>query len=156
MKLRLNEKQKKFCKYYLISFNATESAKKAGYSNKTAYSIGHNQLKKVEVQKYLKELSIPIDNKLKINREEILFILTKIARGETKEYEFKYDGNGKIIWRIVKDSVANRLKALELLGKSIGLFKEESTQIFDKVIINYISIQNQNEDNTNSNHKHSK
>lgn len=32
----LTYKQKKFCEYYIVSHNATESAIKAGYSRKTA------------------------------------------------------------------------------------------------------------------------
>ena len=44
-------KQIKFCDYYLQSGNATEAAKKAGYSEETAYSIGNENLKKPEIQK---------------------------------------------------------------------------------------------------------
>lgn len=55
--MKLNERQKAFCEYYAASFNATESAKKAGYSQKTAYSIGQENLKKPEIQKYLAELT---------------------------------------------------------------------------------------------------
>lgn len=52
----LTYKQKKFCEYYIVSHNATESAIKAGYSEKTAYSIGNENLKKPEIKKYLAEL----------------------------------------------------------------------------------------------------
>ena len=41
----LSLKQQKFCEYYVQSGNATEAAKKAGYSEKTAYSIGTENLK---------------------------------------------------------------------------------------------------------------
>ena len=45
--LKLNEKQKMFCEEYIIDLNATQSAIRAGYSEKTAYSIGQRLLKKV-------------------------------------------------------------------------------------------------------------
>jgi len=53
----LNEKQKRFCDEYVIDYNATQSAIRAGYSEKTAYSIGQRMLKKVEIQKQIAELT---------------------------------------------------------------------------------------------------
>lgn len=47
---RLTKKQVKFCKEYLHTGNATESARRAGYSAKSAYSIGAENLKKPEIQ----------------------------------------------------------------------------------------------------------
>lgn len=53
----LSLKQQKFCEFYVQSGNATEAAKRAGYSEKTAYSIGQRLLKNVETQKYIKRLT---------------------------------------------------------------------------------------------------
>ena len=47
--LKLNVRQKSFIGFYWETRNATEAAKKAGYSEKTAYSIGQRLLKNVEV-----------------------------------------------------------------------------------------------------------
>ncbi len=107
--MSLNEKQKAFCEYYASSFNATESAKKAGYSEKTAYSIGCENLKKPEIQKYLAELS----NKAKTNRiadiTEILEFFSETMRNRSLQ---------------AKD----RLKAAELLKEAIGESKEENQE----------------------------
>lgn len=46
----LNERQQKFVREWLLCMNATEAAKKVGYSTKTAYSQGQRLLKNVEVQ----------------------------------------------------------------------------------------------------------
>ena len=46
----MTEKQKLFCEEYLIDLNATQAALRAGYSEKTAYSIGNENLKKPESQ----------------------------------------------------------------------------------------------------------
>jgi phage terminase small subunit len=54
----LSLKQQKFCEYYVELGNATEAAKKAGYSEKTAYSQGQRMLKNVEIQKYVNELAV--------------------------------------------------------------------------------------------------
>ncbi len=42
--MKLTEKQKRFADYYIELGNATEAARKAGYSSKTAKSIGQENL----------------------------------------------------------------------------------------------------------------
>ena len=80
----LNEKQKAFCEYYASSFNATESAIKAGYSKKTGYSIGQRLLKNVEVKSYIEELT----KKTKKNRiatiQEVMEYLSDTMRDTTE------------------------------------------------------------------------
>ena len=51
----MTEKQKLFCEEYLIDLNATQAALRAGYSEKTAYSIGNENLKKPEIQEYIQK-----------------------------------------------------------------------------------------------------
>ena len=48
---KLTEKQKKFVDEYLIDLNATQAAMRAGYSEKTARSIGQRLLTNVDIQK---------------------------------------------------------------------------------------------------------
>lgn len=50
----LSIKQQNFCEYYIELGNATEAAKRAGYSEKTAYSIGTENLKKLRCRINLK------------------------------------------------------------------------------------------------------
>lgn len=45
----LTEKERRFCVYYCEKFNATYAAKKAGYSEKTAYIIGFENLRKPKI-----------------------------------------------------------------------------------------------------------
>lgn len=52
----LTGKQRLFCDYYIKTFNATQSAIKAGYSKNTAYAIGHENLKKPQIKAYLTKL----------------------------------------------------------------------------------------------------
>ena len=52
---KLTEKQKKFVDEYLIDLNATQAAIRAGYSKKTARSIGQRLLTKVDIQKYMQK-----------------------------------------------------------------------------------------------------
>ena len=52
-------KQEAFCEHYAACLNATEAAKRAGYSAKTARSIGAENLTKPDIQKYIAELTKP-------------------------------------------------------------------------------------------------
>jgi len=52
--LSLTDKQARFCNEYLVDYNATQAAIRAGYSKKTASEQGYQQLHKTSVQEYLK------------------------------------------------------------------------------------------------------
>ena len=101
----MNVRQQKFCDYYLQSGNATEAAIKAGYSKKTAYSIGQRLLKNVEIEKYLSEHQQKEHNSRIATAEEVLEFLSGTMRNEE-------------IGR------KERLKAAELLGKRYALFED--------------------------------
>ena len=51
----MTEKQKRFCDEYLTDLNATQAAIRAGYSKKTAYSIGEENLRKPELKEYIEK-----------------------------------------------------------------------------------------------------
>lgn len=57
---KLNIQQKEFGKQFVIDFNATQAAIRAGYSKKTAKQIGSRLLTNVDIQNFLHELSKPI------------------------------------------------------------------------------------------------
>jgi len=108
---KLTEKQKRFIDYYIETANATESAKRAGYSSKTAKNIGAENLTKLNyfIQERLQQLE---DNRI-ASQEEVLQYLTKVMRGEEK------DESG------MDASLQDRTKCAELLGKRYGTFKEK-------------------------------
>ena len=53
--MSLTPKQQLFVAEYLVDLNATQAAVRAGYSEKTAYSVGHENLKKPEVAAAIQE-----------------------------------------------------------------------------------------------------
>ncbi len=55
--IMLNEKQEKFAQSYVLNHNATEAAKSAGYSTRSAYNQGYRLLQEVEVVERIEELS---------------------------------------------------------------------------------------------------
>lgn len=108
---KLTEKQKRFIDYYIETANATESAKRAGYSQKTAKNIGAENLTKLNffIQMKLEEK----ESKRIASQDEVLQYLTKVMRGEEKD-QFGLDA-----------SLQDRTKCAELLGKRYGTFKEK-------------------------------
>jgi phage terminase small subunit len=75
----LTHKQEMFCREYIIDGNATRAAIAAGYSEKTAYSIGEENLKKPEIMQFIEKLRAPIIKKLDISAERILEEYAKMA-----------------------------------------------------------------------------
>ena len=104
--MKLNARQKSFCEFYVASGNATESAIKAGYKERTARSIGQRLLTNVDIKKYIKELQ----EKAKESR-----ILT--AR-EKREWLSEVIKNGN-------EKLQDRLKALDILNKMDGDYVEK-------------------------------
>ncbi len=108
---KLTEKQKRFIDYYVETANATESAKRAGYSSKTAKNIGAENLTKLNY--FIQERLQQLENNRIASQEEVLQYLTKVMRGEEKD-QFGLDA-----------SLQDRTKCAELLGKRYGTFKEK-------------------------------
>ncbi len=75
---KLSYKQKAFIDEYLLDFNATKASIRAGYSEKTAYSIGWENLRKPEIKD---EISRRLSER-RMSADEVLDRLTDIARGD--------------------------------------------------------------------------
>lgn len=78
-KEELTGKQKRFCEEYIFDFNATRAAKTAGYSEDTAGAIGFENLRKPEIQAYIKELQDDLEKTTGISRMRVLREYEKIA-----------------------------------------------------------------------------
>ncbi len=122
--MKLTPKQKAFCDYYLETGNATESAKRAGYSEKTARAIGEENLTKPDIRNYINEQASQKDRERIASQDEVLEFLTSIVRGQIKEsLPVVLQRDFEMIDKT--PSIKDRLKAAELLGKRYGLFKEQ-------------------------------
>lgn len=141
----LTERQKLFVKEYLVDFNATQAAIRAGYSEKGAGVEGHRLLKKPKIQEALKDEIEARGRNAEITAEDVIRQLGKIAFLDVTEImEWTKDDvyvkpsseiDGTVIERVTKtinekgDVVinivpCNRMKALELLAKRFGLLKD--------------------------------
>lgn len=120
----MTDKQKRFCDEYLIDCNATQAAIRAGYSPKTAYSIGEENLKKPELKTYIDERLEQLHNEKTADAQEVLEYLTSVMRGEHTEQVLRLDGDGVQVVDSVQTPTRDKLKAAELIGKRYGLFKD--------------------------------
>lgn len=128
---KLTDKQKRFVDEYLIDCNATQAAIRAGYSEKTADRIGHENLKKLEISKAISEKMNAKQKETIMKQDEVLELLTSIARGEAQKYtstkhkkangnETKTETSGTST-----PQMEERLRALELIGKRYGIFTDK-------------------------------
>ena len=127
--MKLTEKQKRFCDYYIESANITEAATKAGYSYNYANARGHELLGKVGIKTYIDEKLEEMQGKRIASATEVMELLTQALRGEITEEVVVVEGSGdgyseaKTIDKQI--GAKDRIKAAELLGKRYGLYTDK-------------------------------
>lgn len=144
---KLTDKQQKFVDEYLIDLNATQAAIRAGYSVKTANEQGARLLANVSIQEAISKAMAERSKRTGVNQDRVVLELAKIAFVRMTDV---VDSNGKIkhgasaddlsciesikykesdnefggsVEREVK--IASKLKALELLGKHLGMWNDK-------------------------------
>ncbi len=155
---KLTDKQKQFCEEYLIDLNATQAAIRAGYSKKTAQEISAQNLSKLIIQEYLSELKAKRAEKIEITQDEVLRELKNFAYADItdimnlsfaeikqlpielrrmissyKKTETSGDGWEKISYEI---KFVDKMKAIEMINRHIGLYEKDNVQSRDNIIIN--------------------
>ena len=123
--MRMTEKQKRFCDFYIETGNAKEAAIRAGYSEKTAKQIGQENLTKPDLRAYIDERLAELKNERTADAQEVLEYLTAVMRGEYKEATLIGVGEGAQAVVDIDVSAKDRLKAAELLGKRHALFTDK-------------------------------
>jgi phage terminase small subunit len=146
----MNTKQERFCREYMIDLNATQAAIRAGYSKKTAGSIGQENLTKPEILARISELKAKIIDSLEIDAGEVLakvaaimrFTISDIADYDGKVLTFKpidqwpegveaaissvkvvNTGTGKNARSDLSMRFESKLAAAKLLGEYLGMFE---------------------------------
>jgi len=151
---KMTPKQKRFCEEYLVDLNATQAAIRAGYSKKTAKVKGCQLLTKVNIDKYIRAQLENRSTRTQIAQDDVLSELGKIAFNDLGEMltedgrlknlndmsessrcaisgiENSEEFEGKGVDRehtgtLRKIKTWDKLKALELLGKHLGMFVDK-------------------------------
>ncbi len=143
----MTEKQRRFVEEYLIDLNATQAAIRAGYSVESAKEIGCENLIKPNIQNAIAKAIAERSKRTGVNQDRVIRELAKLAfvkmtdvvdaQGKIKEdaneddlsciesikYKRSDSETGASVEREVK--IASKMKALELLGKHLGMFKDK-------------------------------
>ena len=147
-KRRLSEQRQRFVDEYLIDLNGTQAAIRAGYSAKTAQEQSSRLLSNVMVQQAIAERMAERSRRTGVNQDRVVLELAKIAfvnigdlidldNGSVlpnaksddlaciESFKYKESDNeyGGSVEREVK--VGSKLKALELLGKQLGMWNDK-------------------------------
>ena len=88
----MNNKQQRFVDEYMIDLNATAAAKRAGYSNKTAYSQGQRLLKNVEVEAAILKAQAARSKRTEVTADRVLQELALIGFADMATYLNLADG----------------------------------------------------------------
>ena len=145
---KLTAKQRLFCDEYLIDLNVTQAAIRSGYSAKYANDRGYELLDKPAIKEYVDKAIAERSKRTGINQDRVIKELARIAfvkvddvinintanvkknaspddlaviqSVKVKKIPTKF-GDG--VEREIK--LADKMKALELLGKHLGMFTEK-------------------------------
>lgn len=107
----MTDKQRRFAEEYLVDLNATQAAIRAGYSGRTARSIGKENLTKPDIQQYISARQAEARARVEVTQEEILLQLKKIGLSDVCLDDIK---------------VADKLKAMDMMIRMLGYDKPQS------------------------------
>lgn len=145
---KLTEKQKRFVEEYLIDLNATQAAIRAGYSTDSARQIGTENLSKPSIRAYIDREMAERSRRTGISQDRVIRELARLAfvnandvidideatlKSGASEDDTAAIASVKVKTIPTKEGegvereirLTDKLKALELLGKHLGMFKDK-------------------------------
>lgn len=155
--VKLTPKQMRFVDEYMIDFNATQAAIRAGYSEKTANTIGAQNLAKLSIQAEIARRQKDLQRRTEVSQERVVKELARVAFADATDYVQveartveKNDGTELSYQAVTLTETAelsadqraaiagikqgvngvevklhDKIKALELLGRHIGMFNDK-------------------------------
>ena len=130
--MALNEKQRLFVGEYLIDLNATQAAKRAGYSAKTSHVIGHELLKKPEIAAAVSEAMAAREKRTHITQDRVLQELARLAFSDIRK-AFREDGTLKPPSEL-DDDMAAALAGIDTTTERLRGGEEDATSLTTKKI----------------------
>lgn len=151
--MRMTDKQERFCEEYMIDLNATQAAIRAGYSPKTANEQGSQLLAKLSIQNRIAQLQAEQSRRTGVSADRVVRELAKIAfvnaadlidpKTASLKSDVSHDDLAAVQSVKVKTfgedgleqevKLADKLRALDLLGKHLGMFNGASGDTSDQL-----------------------
>ena len=122
--MKLTPKQEAFVDAYIETGNASEAARRAGYSSRTAFRSGQENLQKPAIQQAIHARQDEIRSKRTATVTEVMEFLTSVMRGEITEKVVVTEGKGlgeseaKLMEK--PPSISDRTKAADSILKRYG------------------------------------
>ena len=130
---KLTDKMKRFCDEYLIDFNATQAAIRAGYSEKTAKVIGAENLSKPSIKEYLDKKRAKLEEKSEISQEWVLKQYQRVYdKCMQDEAVLDHEGNETGEYKFQSSSA---VKSLDSIRDTLGYKAKEKKEVDLNVIV---------------------
>lgn len=144
---KLTAKQERFIEEYQVDLNATQAAIRAGYSTASAGTVAGENMRKPQIRARIDTAMAELSKRTGVNQERVIRELARVAFVNAKDVVSMQDatiledasqddtatiasvkikvvqGDFESVEREVK--FADKLKALELLGKHFGMFTDK-------------------------------
>ena len=148
----LTEKQERFVEEYLVDLNATQAAIRAGYSPKRASEQAYQLLQKTTVQEAIQAKKREREWRTQITQDAVLRELAAIGFARSTDYAH-INGDGHVVltptaWLTEEQRIAiagvketqfgvevkmhDKIRALEMLGKHLGIFDAKGNENSEK------------------------
>ena len=119
----MNRRQELFVQEYLVDLCGAKAARRAGYAQKHARCQGSRLLRDPEIRRAVDAAMEERLARIQVKQEEVIEELKGVAMAQAS------DENGAAV------KLGSKLRALELLGKHLGLFEGKNSQWEAKVQI---------------------
>lgn len=155
--MKLTEKRKRFVDEWLIDFNGTQAAIRAGYSEKTAAATAARLLRNVNIQNEISRRQKDLQRRTEVTQERVVMELARVAFADATDYvgveirTYTKEDGGELAYPavVLKETaelstdqraaiasikqgangvevkLCDKIKALELLGRHIGMFNDK-------------------------------
>lgn len=149
--MKLTPKQERFVQEYLVDLNATAAAKRAGYRDP---NIGRQLITKNNVSAAIQEAMLSRQKRTEVTQDAVIaelaklgfFDIRKLFDSDGKPLDISkldddtaaalvgldvqdvVDSDGNYVGFVKKYKMADKIKALELLGKHLGAWEPQDKQ----------------------------
>jgi phage terminase small subunit len=130
--MALTPRQAAFVAEYLVDLNATKAAIRSGYSEKTAHSIGHENLSKPEIQQALTAAMQDRAERTQVTQDMVIAELAKIGFSDLRKV--MTDAGALIPVQEWEDDMAGAISSVEIVRRPNGERDENDRPIIEDVV----------------------
>lgn len=137
----LSEREEAFVREYLVDLSPTKAARRAGYSSKSAKTLGPRVFRRPDVQAAIRKAMEERAKRTEVTADKVVQQLGRIAFADMKNYvEYGPDGvtlkqsgevDGTVVGSVsetkegIKFTLAPKIPALELIGRHLGMWNDK-------------------------------